>query len=395
MSRYGTHTYSELSETTAFPKTGAAYIRVSTDDQTELSPAAQLRVIRDAADADGYQIPDDFVFIEKRGISGRHAENRPEFQRMIAVAKAQRPAPFTRLYLWKFSRFARNQDESTFYKGILRKKCGIEIKSVSEPVMEGMFGRLIETIIEWFDEYYSVNLSEEVLRGMTEKALRNGYQTSPCLGYMAAGDGRPFLMVPDEIRTVEQIFSSFAAGNDMTEIAESLNAQGLRTKRGNPFDRRAIRRILENPFYTGTVLWNGFRFAGSHETSSVITGLESAVKERLDTEYMTANRRESSACAHPLSGLLFCSSCGAALVFHRSGRSRYFQCWRYSKGLHKTSCSISARKAEAAVCESLRQILGEEKPMPFSELSAPVLRSVYKKIVPDRTSGTIKFYYYG
>mgnify|MGYP000686026782 FL=1 len=48
--------------------------------------------------------------------------------------------------------------------------------------MEGMFGRLIETIIEWFDEYYSFNLSGEVKRGMTEKALREGYQTSPCLG---------------------------------------------------------------------------------------------------------------------------------------------------------------------------------------------------------------------
>lgn len=53
--------------------------------------------------------------------------------------------------------------------------------------MEGMFGRLIETIIEWFDEYYSINLSGEVLRGMTEKALREGYQATPCLGYRAVG----------------------------------------------------------------------------------------------------------------------------------------------------------------------------------------------------------------
>lgn len=113
---------------------------------------------------------------------------------MIAFAKSQRPAPFKRLYLWKFSRFARNQEESTFYKGILRKKCGVEIKSVSEPIMEGMFGRLIETIIEWFDEYYSINLSGEVIRGMTEKALREGYQSTPCLGYRAVGEGKPFIV---------------------------------------------------------------------------------------------------------------------------------------------------------------------------------------------------------
>ncbi len=122
---------------------GAAYVRVSTDDQTELSPDAQIRVIRDTARQEGFIIPEDFIFMEKKGISGRKAENRPEFQRMIAVAKSQSPSPFKRLYLWKFSRFARNQEESIFYKGILRKKCNVEIKSVSEPVAEGMFGRLI------------------------------------------------------------------------------------------------------------------------------------------------------------------------------------------------------------------------------------------------------------
>ena len=48
-----------------------AYIRVSTDDQTELSPDAQLRVILEAAKTDGYIIPQDYVFMEKKGISGR------------------------------------------------------------------------------------------------------------------------------------------------------------------------------------------------------------------------------------------------------------------------------------------------------------------------------------
>ena len=41
---------------------GAAYIRVSTDDQTELSPDAQLRVILEAAKKDGIVIPQEFGF---------------------------------------------------------------------------------------------------------------------------------------------------------------------------------------------------------------------------------------------------------------------------------------------------------------------------------------------
>ena len=208
---------------------GAAYIRVSTDDQTELSPDAQLRVILEEAKKDGFIIPPEYIFIEHKGISGRKASNRPEFQRMVSIAKSQQPAPFKRLYLWKFSRFARNQEESTFYKGILRKKCGVEIKSVSEPIMEGMFGRLIETIIEWFDEYYSYNLSGEVIRGMTEKALRQGYQMTPPLGYKAVGEGKPFVINEDAYKIVEFIFKSYAAGMDMSAITRYCNEHRWKT----------------------------------------------------------------------------------------------------------------------------------------------------------------------
>ena len=56
---------------------GAAYIRVSTDDQTELSPDAQLRVIQAEAKKDGFFIPPEFIFIDHKGISGRKDSNRP------------------------------------------------------------------------------------------------------------------------------------------------------------------------------------------------------------------------------------------------------------------------------------------------------------------------------
>ena len=340
---------------------GAAYIRVSTDDQAELSPDAQLRMILDAAKADGFVIPKEYIFEEKRGISGRKAENRPEFQRMIAIAKSQKPAPFKRLYLWKFSRFARNQEESTFYKGILRKKCEIEIKSVSEPIAEGMFGRLIETIIEWFDEYYSFNLSGEVLRGMTEKALREGYQSSPALGYKAAGEGRPFLIDETTYPAVEYIFRTFYGGKDMTATARAANALGYRTRRGNPFDRRAVCRILTNRFYAGEVMWNGIAFHGSHEIRPFVSSVFDEVQQRITAEYRPRKRREASANAHWLSGLLTCSVCGGSLGFNRSSdpkkRPDFFQCWKYAKGIHPGSCSVSASIAEKTVLRSLEEAM--------------------------------------
>lgn len=340
---------------------GAAYVRVSTDDQAELSPDAQIRVIRDAARADGFIIPEEFIFMEKKGISGRKADNRPEFQRMIAVAKSQSPSPFRRLYLWKFSRFARNQEESIFYKGILRKKCGVEIKSISEPVAEGMFGRLIETIIEWFDEYYSINLSGEVLRGMSEKALRNGYQTTPCLGYKAAGGGKPFIIDEQAYPLVEFIFNYYHDGHDLTAVARECNRRGYRTRRGNPFERRTIDRILRNQFYIGIVEWNGIKFQGRHETRPSVTMVFQENLDRLTREFRPLKRREVSSCRHWLSGLLVCGTCGASLSVNVSKdqkkRPDFFQCWKYAKGYHTGSCSISVHKAETAVLESLEFVL--------------------------------------
>ena len=347
-------------------RTGAAYIRVSTDDQTELSPDAQLRMIRAAALADGFSIPEPFIFIEKRGISGRHAGNRPAFQKMIAEAKSSFPPPFSRLYLWKFSRFARNQEESIFYKGILRKKCGIEIKSISEPIMEGMFGRLIETIIEWSDEYYSINLSGEVLRGMTEKALQKGYQTSPCLGYRAAGGGRPFLLVPEEIQIVEQIFLDFHYGMTPSGIAKKLNLYGFSTKRGNPFDSRSVTRILKNPFYAGTVIWNGHQFQGAHEISPILAALygpnqnllEALKKTKVSPNASASSLRSKAGGSHWLCGLLSCGICASSLSFLQpKGRSSAFQCWKYAKGLHPGSCSLSAAAAEQAVQTAVSQLI--------------------------------------
>ena len=87
---------------------------------------------------------------------------------MIAAAK-QKPAPFRVILVWKFSRFARNREDSIVYKSMLRRQCGIDVISVSEPVGDDKLSVLIEAMIEAMDEYYSINLGEEARRGMKKK----------------------------------------------------------------------------------------------------------------------------------------------------------------------------------------------------------------------------------
>lgn len=100
-------------------KTGAIYIRVSTDRQEGLSPDAQRRLLLEYAKSNNIDVPSEYIF-QDNGISGRQAKKHPAFQNMIALAKSKEH-PIDTIIVWKFSRFARNQEESIVYKSLLKK----------------------------------------------------------------------------------------------------------------------------------------------------------------------------------------------------------------------------------------------------------------------------------
>ncbi len=98
------------------------------------------------------------MFFIDNGISGRKSKKRHDFLRMIGLAKTKPASPFEAILLWKFNRFARNQEESIVYKSMLRKKCNVDVISTTQQTTKDIYGDLIERIIEWTDEFYSIQL---------------------------------------------------------------------------------------------------------------------------------------------------------------------------------------------------------------------------------------------
>lgn len=358
-------------------KIGAAYIRVSDERQDEYSPDSQLKKIREYAAKEGYQIPDDYVFYDD-GISGKSTRKRDEFNQMIAIAK-EKEHPFDKIYVWKFSRFARNQEESLVYKNLLRKK-DVAVVSVSEPLPEGPYGALIERIIEWMDEFYLINLGSEVKRGMTEKASRGEPTCAPPFGYVM----RDGCYYPDEdsgaADVVREIFRRYANGEGMREIAVTIGARGVRTKFGGMPENRWIEYILNNPCYIGYIRWSrdGVRAVSKrdytndnimtvqgHHEPLIDRSLWDDVHIRLEAQkklYQAYARREQP-IEYMLKGLVRCSSCGAALATGgRSGKSRTpcLQCCNYAKGSCKVSHGITIPRIEAAVIDGMRQAVGSQ-----------------------------------
>ena len=351
------------------------YVRVSTGKQDELSPDSQAKLLKDYAKSHGYVVSKIFYEV---GISGRKADKRPEFQKMIGLAKSS-DHPADAILVWKFSRFARNQEESIVYKSLLKKKHNVDVISISEPLVDGPFGSLIERIIEWMDEYYSVRLSGEVSRGMREKAERGGYQARPPLGYKIVSHKEPPVIVPEEAEVVKLIFEKYVHDNmGLFEIARLLNSHNFKTSHGKEFERRSVEYILQNPTYCGMVRWNRtineskeirpeseWIIAEGEQPAIISKELFDKAQERYKREYRPRGARPASTYKHWLSGIVKCPACGRTMTACKIKNNKqtycYFRCYGYSKGKCAAKNSISSLKLEPAVLESIKSVLDTGK----------------------------------
>ena len=151
------------------PIRAVIYVRVSGDGQ-DVNNSIQKQIEH----CQKYALEHGMIIVAiytEDTVSGR-SDNRAEFQRMLADTNVK-DKPFEVILVWKFSRFARHRVDSAFYKNRLRKR-GVRIISIQEQFEDNPSGRLMEHIIEDFDEFYSDNLSQEVIFGQRKVAER-GY----------------------------------------------------------------------------------------------------------------------------------------------------------------------------------------------------------------------------
>ena len=348
-------------------KMAACYVRVSTDDQLEYSPDSQLKVIREYADKNGIVLLEDYVFREDGGKSGTSMKKRDKFLEMISLAKRS-PKPFDIILVWKFSRFARNQEEAVVVKSMLKKN-GIEVISISEPIPQGPFGDLMERILEWQDQYYITNLSQEVKRGMKEKASRGEPVTPPPIGYQMS-DGK--YIPSSDAPLVKNIFNDYLGGLGMRALAVKYSALGMRTTRGNPLDNRAIEYMLRNPVYIGKIRWSidgraaskrkyddpNIMISNGNHKPIVSEKLFNEVQHKLDEQKLRYGKyqRVEQQADYMLKGLVRCDNCGATLVFNNHNCPS-LQCHNYARGQCTTSHSITIPKANQLVIEYLQNAI--------------------------------------
>ena len=151
--------------------TAVIYARYSSDNQREESIEGQLRECKAFAEKNDIQIVGTYI---DRAFSAR-TDNRPDFQKMIKDSASKK---FELIIVWKLDRFARDRYDSAHYKAALRKN-GVKVISATEKISEGSEGILMEAVLEGMAEYYSAELSEKVVRGLTENAYKCKFNEKP------------------------------------------------------------------------------------------------------------------------------------------------------------------------------------------------------------------------
>lgn len=302
---------------------GVIYARYSSDNQREESIEGQLRECKEYAERQGITILGTYI---DRALSAK-TDHRPDFQRMI---KDSSKNLFDVVIVWKLDRFARNRYDSAHYKAALRKN-GVKVLSAKEAIAEDSTGILLESLLEGYAEFYSAELSEKVIRGLTENALKCKYNGGGLpIGYSIDKD-QFFQLDPVTAPVVLESFTLYANGATIHQITEILNRKGIRTNRGKPMTINSVTRMLKNRRYIGEYQYRDVINPGGVPVI-VPTELFERVQERMKKN-RKAPARFKADDAYILTTKLFCGKCGAFMT-GESGTSHTMKVHHYYKCFH-------------------------------------------------------------
>lgn len=297
------------------------YARYSCDNQREESIEGQIRECTEFAEKNGMTVLRYYI---DRAYSAK-TDNRPEFQNMI---KDSGKKLFDVVLVWKLDRFARNRYDSARYKSILKKN-GVKVVSATEVVSDGAEGIILESVLEGYAEYYSADLSEKVIRGMTENVLKNKFN----------GGNVPFGYVVDSEQHLQadtltapyvlETFKMYESGMTMKEIRDYLNSKNVKNTRGNPISYNNIEHMLKNRRYIGearfkdTVIPNAI-------PAIVPQDLFDRVQARISVNKKAPARKKAKE-DYLLTTKLYCGHCGRFMCGESgTGRKqvthRYYKC---------------------------------------------------------------------
>jgi len=346
----------------------AAYLRDSGGDEQDLSLDQQETEIKRWAQENGYVIT---RFFRDEARPGSSVVGRDAFLRMMDHFRQPETAE-TGVVIWKYSRFARDFDDSQFYKADIRRR-GYKIYSIKDNIPEGPEGRFFEAAIDWMNQRFLSDLSSDVKRGLSHIVETYGAMPgTPPAGFIRVPieigkrrDGTPHILhrwAPDEetAPAIRQVFELRAHGKTYKQIMQE--APDIVAK-------NTLTDLLRNKLYIGILEYGGKEFPEYCEALVDQVTWDAVQKLRryhersqhLSSDAGTWNIRRRSSL-HVLSGLAFCGRCGSPLFAHpaKQKNGSYYQRYACTRSRRRGDCDarpIPGKVLDQAVIETIEQFI--------------------------------------
>lgn len=176
-------------------------------------------------------------------------DQRDGFQQLFADCKAGK---IDMIITKSISRFARNT--VTLLETVRELKLlGVDVYFEEQNIHSmSSDGELMLTILASYAQEESLSVSENQKWRIKKNFTEGKPWSATILGYRYC-QGQ-FIVVPEEAELVKRIYQMFLDGMGTGLIAKTLNAEGLKTKKGCEWRGSAINKMLKNYNYTGNLL---------------------------------------------------------------------------------------------------------------------------------------------
>ena len=246
----------------------AIYTRVSTTDQAREghSLEEQEKRLRAMCEANGYTV---YKVYTDAGISGKSAENRPAYQKMLRDMKKGK---FNLIVAFKMDRLSRSIiDFEEFFNEIKKYGCGVEL--LCEKIdTSGAAGMMFARILGIFAQFERELIQERTLVGVESAVNKGHFGGKPPLGYKHKLDEsgkhklKQWEIAEDEAKIVKEIFELCASGKTYFQISKILKEKypkvissikvdketGTKNIIYRKWNDSSISCILNNKSYMGT-----------------------------------------------------------------------------------------------------------------------------------------------
>ncbi|WP_413366202.1 recombinase family protein [Lysinibacillus sp. 3P01SB] len=254
-------------------KNVVGYVRVSTEGQVRdgYSLMYQVEEIKRYCEDNHLNL---LHIYEDKGISGATVDEngltieREGLQKLLADMES---AQVSQVIVLNTSRLWRSDMAKVLIQREL-KKYNVDVKAI-EQLNYSIYTYepndfLVNGMLELLDQYQRLEIALKLSRGRKKKAEQGGYAGGGVIFGYTVKKGQKVVRIDGEKAVIVRrlfAFKHLYPHWSLSQLAEQLNAEGHRTKKGKRFTKVQVKRILDREsFYKGLYTYGQIQVNGQH-----------------------------------------------------------------------------------------------------------------------------------